>query len=139
MMLRWSDEQWKAYKEAQRAVAEKRHTPKAKPSKYRNVRTKVGQITFASKLEASRYVELKTLQQSGEISGLKLQVPFNIEVGGLPICKYVADFTYTDKSGTLIVEDAKGRLTDVYKLKRRLMRVVLGIEILEHFRSPHHA
>lgn len=139
MMLRWSDEQWKAYKEAQRAVAEKRRTPKSRPSKYRNVRTKVGQITFASKLEASRYVELKTLQQAGEISGLKLQVPFNIEVGGLPICKYVADFTYTDKSGALIVEDAKGRLTDVYKLKRRLMRVVLGIEIKEFFRGQHHA
>lgn len=138
-MRRWSDEQWKRYTEAKRAVAEKRNTPKAKPSKHRNVRTMVGQITFASKLEASRFVELKTLQQAGEISGLKLQVPFNIAVGGLPICKYVADFTYTDKTGALVVEDAKGRLTDVYKLKRRLMRVVFWIEIREHFRSPHHA
>ena len=138
-MQRWSDEQWKTYQDAKRAVEEKRSTPKAKPSKYRNVRTKVGQISFASKLEASRYLELKMLQQAGEISGLKLQVPFNIAVGGLPICKYVADFTYTDQSGALVVEDAKGRLTDVYKLKRRLMRVVLGIEIKEYFRGQYHA
>ena len=138
-MQRWSDEQWKSYTEAKRAVAEKRSTPKAKPAKYRNVRTKVGQITFASKLEASRFVALKAMQQAGEISELKLQVPFSIAVGGLQVCKYVADFTYRDKSGALVVEDAKGHLTDVYKLKRRLMRVVLGIEIREHYRSPHHA
>lgn len=132
--LRWTDEQWAAYNAAKRAKVTVKRTPKAKPSKYRNVRTKVGQITFDSKLEAVRYVELKALQTAGEIEGLKLQVPFSIAVEGMHICKYIADFTYTDRNGVFVVEDAKGRLTDVYKMKRRLMRVVLGIDIQEYRR-----
>ena len=45
--------------------------------------------------------------------------------------KYIADFVYTDKSGRLVVEDAKGVRTDVYVIKRKLMRQVHGIEIIE--------
>lgn len=46
--------------------------------------------------------------------------------------KYVADFVYFDKEkGELVVEDVKGVKTDVYKLKRKLMRSIYGIEIQE--------
>ena len=43
---------------------------------------------------------------------------------------YIADFVYYEGKKE-IVEDVKGYRTDVYKLKKRLMWVVHGIEIRE--------
>ena len=43
---------------------------------------------------------------------------------------YIADFVYHEGKKE-IVEDVKGYQTDVYKLKKRLMWVVHGIEIRE--------
>lgn len=53
-------------------------TPPTKPkkSKYGAVKTEVDGITFASKHKASRYLELWLLEQAGEITNLRLQVPF---------------------------------------------------------------
>lgn len=110
-------------------------TPPTKPkkSKYGAVKTEVDGITFASKHEASRYLELWLLEQAGEITNLRLQVPFELipkSKYGMPI-RYIADFTYNDLNGQLIVEDAKGVKTPVYRIKRRLMAELKGIEIKE--------
>ena len=43
---------------------------------------------------------------------------------------YKADFSYM-QDGELKVLDAKGVKTDVYKLKKKLMLALLGIEIEE--------
>ena len=105
-----------------------------KRSKFRNVRTTVDGITFASKLEAARYCELQRRERMGAISALRLQVPFTLQVDG-PYgswrCRYVADFVYHDADGQQIVEDTKGVATRDYKMKRALMRALHGIEILE--------
>lgn len=91
------------------------------PSKYKAVKTIVDGIKFDSKKEAKRYQELKLLEQSNEIKGLKLQVPFILidksEYGR--VIKYVADFVYI-RDGEEIVEDCKGFRTDVYRLKKRM-------------------
>ena len=81
-------------------------TPPTKPkkSKYGAVKTEVDGITFASKHEASRYLELRLLEQAGEIINLRLQVPFELipkSKYGMPI-RYIADFTYNDLNGQLI-------------------------------------
>lgn len=99
--------------------------------KYHNKKTTVNGITFHSKKEAARYQELKLQEKAKEISNLKLQVPFIIEVGGRHICKYLADFTYFDKEGEFFVEDVKGCRTSVYRLKKKLVEALYGIEILE--------
>lgn len=99
-------------------------------SKWHNVRTTVNGITFASKREADRYAELKLELLAGEIDDLELQKPFSLEVNGMHICDYIADFVYK-RDGLQIVEDAKGKATDVFRIKRALMRAVLGIEIVE--------
>lgn len=99
-------------------------------SKWRNVRTTIDGITFASKREANRYSELKLELLAGEISELELQKPFSLDVNGVHICDYVADFVYK-RNGIQITEDAKGKATDLYKIKRALMRAVHGIEIIE--------
>ncbi len=99
-------------------------------SKWRNIRTKVDGITFASQREANRFAELKIELLAGEISELKLQKTFSLDVNGIHICDYVADFVYK-RNGLQITEDAKGKRTDVYKIKRALMHAIHGIEIVE--------
>ena len=105
--------------------------------KYHNKKTVVDGITFDSKHEAERYKELRILQIAGEISELRLQVPYELiplmKLNGKTFrsTKYVADFVYKDKNGNEIVEDAKGMKTDVYKLKKKLMAYIHHIIIQE--------
>lgn len=104
----------------------------AKPKrKYRNELTEVDGVTFASKAEARRYGELKLLEYAGEIYGLILQPRFVLEVNGVKITTYVADFEYRDREDRRTVEDVKGVRTTVYKLKKKLMYAVYGIEVTE--------
>jgi hypothetical protein len=101
-------------------------------SKFSNIPTRVDGVTFHSKLEAGRYQELKAMQQAGLIRDLELQPRFRLEVNGVEVCTYVADFRYVDvQSGETVVEDAKGVVTDVYRMKARLMVACLGIEVQE--------
>lgn len=99
-------------------------------AKYRNKKTVVDGIKFDSQREATRYSVLKIMQAAGVISDLRLQVPYVINVNGLKICKYVADFVYID-NGREVVEDVKGMKTPTYNLKKKLMKAVHGIEIQE--------
>lgn len=98
-----------------------------RPSKYGNRKTVVDGITFDSRREANRYRQLKTLEQAGEITDLVLQPSFVLldaftDAHGKrhQAIRYVADFQYTDRDGSVIVEDAKGIETAVFKLKRKL-------------------
>lgn len=100
-------------------------------SKYRNVKVRVDGILFDSKREAGRYGELKLLEKAGEITDLELQPEFLIYVGGIRICKYFADFGYKNKDGERVIEDAKAIRTKEYQLKKRLVRALHGVEIVE--------
>jgi hypothetical protein len=101
-------------------------------SKYGNVPTVTDDGRFDSKAELARWQELKLLERAGEISGLRRQVRFALDVNGQHIAVYVADFCYSDpKTGLMTVEDSKGVKTAVYQLKKKLMLAVHGVEILE--------
>lgn len=103
-----------------------------KKSKYGNKKTVVDDIEFDSEKEAKRYKDLKLLRKAGEISFLELQVPFELNPNGDFSYKYVADFVYLDtRTGKKIVEDCKGMRTAEYKRKRRLMKRIHKIKILE--------
>lgn len=101
-------------------------------NKYHAEKTEIDGIKFASKKEARRYQELKQLEEAGEIRHLKLQVPFTLfeknEYGR--VIKYVADFTYYE-GDQYVVEDVKGILTPLYKLKKRIVAEHFGIKIKE--------
>lgn len=97
-------------------------------SKYRNVKTEIDGIVFASKAEGARYQELKLLQKTGKIRGLKLQPRFVIVDGynngdGKRIrpSAYIADFQYIE-DGKTIVEDVKSPAskTPLYNLKKKI-------------------
>ena len=100
-------------------------------SKYKNVITEVDNISFHSRKEASRYLELKMLVRASIISDLQLQKRFELRVNGVKVCDYVADFAYKDQSGREVVEDVKGIKTAIYRLKSKLMIACHGLRILE--------
>lgn len=119
-------------------------------SKYNNKKTIVDGITFDSKKEARRYLELKRLEASGQIEELRLQVPFELmpvqrepdiigPKGGVKkgkvieqACIYKADFVYYDAvNDQSVVEDTKGKRTPDYIIKRKLMLWRYGIRIRE--------
>jgi Protein of unknown function (DUF1064) len=97
-------------------------------NKYRAIKTTVDGITFDSKLEAGRYVQLKALERAKIISNLELQVPMHIVINDIKICKYICDFKYTCK-GKVIHEDAKGIATPVFNLKKKLVKAIHGVDI----------
>jgi hypothetical protein len=105
--------------------------PKARSSsKYGNVKTTVDGIVFHSKREAARWGQLRLLEKAGVVRDLTRQVRIRIEIAGMKVCDYIADFVYWE-DGHKIVEDCKGFQTDVYKLKKKLLRAAHGITIRE--------
>jgi hypothetical protein len=100
-------------------------------AKYGNQRVEIDGHKFASKKEARRYQELRLLERAGEIVSLKLQPRFDLYVKDQKVCAYVGDFSYFRGGKQLVVEDAKGFKTDVYKLKRKLMKACHNIEVVE--------
>lgn len=96
-------------------------------SKYNAKKTVIDGIKFDSKREAERYCELKLLEKAKEIRNLELQPRFLLQdkfkdkMGTTHRkIEYVADFMYVDKDDKKIVEDVKGVMTDVYKLKKKM-------------------
>jgi len=104
-----------------------------KYNKYGAQKTKFMGYTFDSRWEAERWGELTAMERGGSIKDLERQIKYEIVVNGEKICKYVADFRYNqieeDGSQKEIVEDAKGVETADFKLKKKLMKAVHGIEI----------
>lgn len=102
--------------------------------KYGNTPTILDGIRFDSVAEANRWSVLRILERTGHISELKRQVPFGLVVNGVKIGTYKADFAYNDnRTGSQVVEDVKSEatMTDVYRLKKKLMLALHGIEIVE--------
>ena len=108
--------------------------------KYRNKPCQIGAEKYRSQREAKRHQTLLLMQKAGRIAGLTREVPFVLAPGvkilgedrARPALRYVADFTYSDvRSGTVVVEDAKGMQTAMYRLKKHLMKTVHGIDVVE--------
>lgn len=110
-----------------------------KPSKYGNRRVQWQGIQFDSIRERDRYIELSAMEQAGEISDLRRQVPYVLipeQRDGRKIIErsvsYIADFTYRDSKKRLVVEDAKGfRKNPVWIIKRKMMLWLYGIRVKE--------
>ena len=111
---------------------------KKRDSKYGNTQVTDAGVKFDSKAEHKRWQYLALLQKAGEIRDLKLQVPFLLipaqvrPSGGIErATNYIADFAYTTWAGANIVEDVKGAVTPEFRLKRKLMLFVHGVEVKE--------
>lgn len=103
---------------------------KKRKSKYGNKKLKVDGVVFDSIGEHRRHCSLVIQEKAGIIKDLKRQVSFSIDINGVHICRYIADWTYILVSdGQTIVEDFKGVQTGVFKLKNKLMKACHGIDI----------
>jgi hypothetical protein len=88
-----------------------------------------------SKAEARRCDELHLLQRAGEITHLELQPKFPVHINGIKVFTYIADFTYFPQKPEpqgRIVEDVKGQLLPIYKLKKKAVEAYYpGVKIVE--------
>jgi hypothetical protein len=78
--------------------------------------------------------ELGFEAQARGLTDQELYKPFRLVVNGIHICDYESDFTYR-RDGKLVVEDVKSKptVTRLYRVKKKLMRAIHGIEIQEVF------
>ena len=123
-------------------------------SKYHAEKVTVNGITFDSKKEARRFLELTALEQAGKIHGLRRQVKYllipeqrescteryksgpkkgQFKPGRVleRECAYYADCDYYTEDGTHVVEDVKGMRTKEYRLKRKMLLYKYQIRISE--------
>jgi len=126
-----------------REILKQSDKPKvAKRNKFNAQKVELDGMTFDSKKEHKRYIELKAMQQRGEIFGLEHHTKFELapktklegEKRAKPALRYFADFTYYISSGEYIVEDVKSEATrklPSYRTKKHLMKTVHGIDITE--------
>ena len=107
-------------------------------SKYGAKKTVVDNITFDSAKEANRYGILKMMLNAGKIRDLECQPVFSLDIGtsddtSVHVGEYRGDFRYYDHTRGCIIEDVKSKATatPLYKLKKRLVEALYGVEIVE--------
>lgn len=101
--------------------------------KYGNRKVEQDGYRFDSRREAARYQELVLLERAGQIQDLEVHPKYPLVVEGVRIGDYVGDFAYTE-AGRRVVEDVKSaptRRLASYRIKRKLMRALYHIEIVE--------
>jgi len=104
--------------------------------KYRNIPTEVDGVKFDSRAEAARWGELKLMERAGLIRDLKRQVAFELAPGvkfegslrRQPALRLIVDFQYVEH-GKTVLEDVKGLVTDVFRIKRHLLKAQTGMDV----------
>lgn len=122
---KWTPEQYRQY------VAEKKANGKGK--KFSNKKTVVDGRKFDSEKEAKYYGTLKLRQRIGEITSFEHHKVYKLEINGMLICTYEADFVITNLDGTQLIIDVKSEATEklpVFALKRKLMFAIHGIQVI---------
>lgn len=115
----------------------------AKKSGKRNLygaeRVEIMGQTFDSKAEGKRFLQLKAMEQAGEIFNLETQAEYELipaqKTGNhkeRPV-KYVCDFRYITKDGNRVVEDVKSAPTKTreFIIKRKMMLWIHNIIVKE--------
>ncbi len=112
------------------AEAKLKDLPKeTKRNKYNARKTIVDGITFASRLEADYYCDLKLLKMAGEVETIELQPEFLLKESFTKkgkkhrAIRYIADFKVMYADGRVEIVDVKPSKTyktQVYRLKKKL-------------------
>ena len=96
-------------------------------NKYKNKKTMVDGIKFDSEMESHYYIYLKQLKEIGEVVDFVLQPTYLLQEGfdlnGKRIrpITYKADFKVIYKDGHEEVIDVKGKITEEFKIKRKML------------------
>ena len=103
-------------------------------TKYGAKKTQVGEVTFDSKKEAQRYMELQLLERAGDISNLRRQVKIDLMGQHRPLhtrtgrkMRLTVDFAYVE-DGIEVLEDAKGMWTRDFEV-RYAVAIAMGLNL----------
>lgn len=92
-------------------------------TKYHAQKITIDGERFDSKGEADRYCQLKLLERARVVQSVSRQPRFVLCVNGDEICELVGDYAYFE-NGRQVIEDFKGVMTPVFRLKRKLFRAL---------------
>lgn len=79
---------------------------------------------YDSKFEAGYGEELRLRKRAGQIKDYQTQINFPLIVGKYNVGTYIADFVVYHNNGDEEIVETKGYMTDVFKLKWRLMEAI---------------
>ena len=96
-------------------------------NKYKNKKTIIDGFKFDSEMESHYYIYLKQLKEIGEVVDFVLQPiyllqeGFNLNGKRIRPITYKADFKVIYKDGHEEVIDVKGKITEEFKIKRKML------------------
>lgn len=97
-------------------------------SKYGATAVVIDGERFDSKAEYARWETLRLRERIGEISNLRRQVRYPLEVQGVLVGYYTADFVYQE-TGTEVTEESKGFFSTDAKLRIKLFEAIYGVKV----------
>lgn len=97
-----------------------------KESKYGAVKVKYDGISFDSKAEGLRYLLNKQRIAGGELAYQLIQVPFRLPGN----TKYIVDFLEAHVDGRIVYVDVKGKITEMFRLKKKQVEALYPVEIV---------
>ena len=96
-------------------------------NKYKNKKTIIDGFKFDSEMESHYYLYLKQLKEMGKVVDFILQPTYLLQEGfdlngkRIRAITYKADFKVIYKDGHEEVIDVKGKLTEEFKIKRKML------------------
>jgi len=96
-----------------------------KKNKYNAIKTKIDEISFDSKAEANRYIELKLLQRTNKIKWFIRQPKFDLPGS----TSYRADFLIVWDNDKITIEDVKGVRTPSFIRAKKQVEALYPIKI----------
>ena len=108
----------------------------AKTGRYKTFKITIDGHTFDSMAESKYYIHLLKEKLAGAIKDFSLQPRYELHPSYKKLnpatgkmkthrkTEYVADFLVTDKNNDTAIYDVKGKLTEVFRLKRKWFDVV---------------
>lgn len=102
-----------------------------KKRKYGNIKKVVDGFKFDSLKEANYYGKLKLQRLAKQVTLFELQPRYDLIVNNVNCGFYKADFKVWYSDGSIKVIDCKGVKTSTYALKKRLVKALYGIDIIE--------
>lgn len=95
-------------------------------------------VVFDSAHEMKYCKTLDLLVRGGAVLGYERQVRYDIDINGKHICFYKLDFkvTYPDRVEYIDCKSTPDLVDPVYKLKKKLVEAIHGIQIQEVYQKP---
>jgi hypothetical protein len=100
--------------------------PKAYPkrNKYNATKTTYRGFTYDSTKEARYSLYLDSEQYAGRVKDYKRQFKMSLDLNGVHIANYYADFLIEHDNGVKEIVDVKGMITDLFRLKWKLAQAL---------------